>query len=108
MPLDEGCNSCTAWRARAAERILQRANARAHRGLADPQARGGPVESAVGSHGQERLELIDFHEFPFLPTRARSGAGGTKRITGGRISTFRAFTGRAKSTESPDNINLSS
>ena len=61
----EGNGECAAGASEKlhSQRILQRADARADRGLADAQGSGGAVKSAVGAHGQKGFELIDFHRW---------------------------------------------
>src|SRR5262249_41678313 len=44
------------------ERILERADARAHRRLREPQRGGGAAEAAERPDRQERLDLRDFHQ----------------------------------------------
>ena len=45
-----------------AQRILERADARADRRLRQAQRSGGPAEAAERPDGQERFDLRDFHE----------------------------------------------
>src|SRR5437867_9090021 len=45
-----------------AQRILERANARAHRRLRESQRRGGAPEAAERPDREERLDLRNFHQ----------------------------------------------
>lgn len=71
-----------AFEKRHPERVFEGVNAGADGGLADAKRFGGAMEAAIGDDGEERFDLVDFHERLRRCKGIRRLPGPARRVPG--------------------------